>query len=158
MLYEGWKLVPGPGSMVPWVFANQSDSTKNYLQAVFTGPAHESPSKIGMSRRDSGEDPNTVTIFSDIHLTDLAPHVHRYVVSSSANIYTDNARGRVADASLDSGIATNLNRFILGGQKLGTEEFSARAWCSGRITALAITSPLSSANALLACKALAGVP
>lgn len=157
MLYETWSLITSGNSMVPWAFVHQSDTTKSFLQAVFTGPMHEHPSKLGLSRRDSGESPATTNLFTDIYRTDAAPHVHRYIVSGNANIHTDNAKGKALDDSLDRGIATNLNRFILGGSKRGTDEFDAKLWCSGRITALAITSPLSSDNALLACKALAGV-
>ena len=156
MLYETWTQINDANAMVPWAFTNSSDATKSVIDGVFTGPTHATQTRaIGINRKDSGAVPLTASLFTDTYRTDLAAHVHRFVVTNSGNIYTDNQKGKAANASLNRGVATNVDRFTLGGIKQGASAFLASGWCSGRITELLFTAPLSDDKAFRTACAMA---
>lgn len=155
MLYESWRMINSSNAMFPWAFNNKTDAnTKSYIECVMTGPLHATPRRMGTRRKDSSGSPLEVSMFTDQYSVDAGPHVHRSIVSDVSDIFIDGKTGRSATVSLDRGVATNLDRFVLGGSKRGTAALTGL--CSGRVTALALTAPLSNAKALSAALALAG--
>lgn len=158
LLGETYQHISGVGTSTMWAFTNQSGThnTKSFLLARACGPTVSGlESKYLLQRRDSGAVPATVSLICDQLHSDLDPKVIRSVLTSSGQMHFNGMPGKAAAATLNRGVASTFDRFTVGGFYPGTAGFSSANWWLGRFSALAITQPLTDAEALLVTKALA---
>jgi hypothetical protein len=152
MLYEIWSLTTSSFARVPWAFVNQTDTAKSFVDTFSNGPLAASPSIWGLQRKNSATTPVTKSLTTTVKI-DQAPRVMRWIVSSTGNVWISGRPGLATPVTLASGGATTVNRFLVGGLKLGTSAFLASAWDQARWSALAITPPLGTGRELAAFKA-----